>query len=76
MAAVLTPDRRVERQSSLLGHLARVPGLTAMELGRVLGIDRTTVHRELERMRQAGLVRYQTGRASGPRRFKRMWYPA
>jgi DNA-binding transcriptional ArsR family regulator len=81
MAAPLTPAARARREQELLDHVRQVPGLTANELARaVLRRDYrgsgATALRPLVRLERAGLVRCEREPASGPAKFKRVWYPA
>lgn len=51
------------RDHIVLSALHKSPGLTQVELGRALGMDKTTLTAELDRLERAGLVR----RAVDPR---------
>lgn len=47
---------RTLRDHIVLSALHKSPGLTQVELGRALGMDKTTLTAELDRLEQAGLV--------------------
>lgn len=44
------------RQHMVLSALHRSPGMTQIELGRAVGMDKTTLTSELDRLERAGLV--------------------
>jgi len=47
---------RTLRDHIVVSALHKSPGLTQVELGRALGMDKTTLTSELDRLEQAGLV--------------------
>ncbi|WP_431218937.1 MarR family winged helix-turn-helix transcriptional regulator [Leifsonia xyli] len=44
------------REYIVLSALHKTPGLTQIELGRALGLDKTTLMSQLDRLERAGLV--------------------
>lgn len=44
------------REYIILSALQKTPGLTQIELGRALGLDKTTLMSQLDRLERAGLV--------------------
>lgn len=47
------------REYIVLSALHKTPGLTQIELGRALGLDKTTLMSQLDRMERSGLVERQ-----------------
>lgn len=63
---VLPTTPQVQSDSLLVAIQAR-PGITAKDLMEVFGLSQSTLHTAISRLRKAGLIRSEQGRAYAPR---------